>query len=103
MPLKMSDYLPLDLINIFIVDNSVLKRVINKELESKKIKYFNKNNKYLCWKNDNKVMFEIKEIDEIINCFIIIIEPSKQKNNFFNISFWKEFLSNIYKVISSNR
>ena len=99
---KKDVYLPLDLNNIFIVDISVLKRVINKELESKKIKYYNKNNKYLCWKNDNKLFFELKEIDEINNCYIIIIEPPKQKNNFFNISFWKEFLSNIYKIISSN-
>ena len=95
VPKKIS-YLPFDLNNIFIADSKeIIKKIINKELESKKIKYEIKNNKYLCWKNDNKFFFEIKQINENNNCYVINIGLTKQKNNDFNISFFKEFFKNI--------
>ena len=103
IPKKQKDFLPFDLNNIIIIDNKdnlILK--INKELESNKIKYYIKNNKYLCLKNEQKLIFEINELDEKSNCFIINISMKRHKNNILNFAFWQEFINNIINQNSSN-
>ena len=93
---KKDGYIPFDLNNIVLIDNkNILNQKIKKELEYKNIKYTIKNNKYICWRKDSKLIFDIKKIDESNNCHVINVNISKQKKNFFNISFCKEFFKNI--------
>ena len=92
------NYIPFNLNNIIVINNkNLFKQIINKELEDKKIKYSIKNNKYLCWKNDNKLTIEIKQIDEINNCYSINMKLINQKNNILNSSFCGDFFRNIVK------
>ena len=93
---KKDGYIPFYLNNIVLIDNkNILNQKIKKELEYKNIKYTIKNNKYICWRKDSKLIFDIKKIDESNNCHVINVNISKQKKNFFNISFCKEFFKNI--------
>jgi 5'-AMP-activated protein kinase catalytic alpha subunit len=85
---------------IFINDRKRFNLIINKELENKKIKYIFKNNKYLCWRNDNKLMIQIIKIGK--NCYAINMHIIKQ-SNFFNIVFLKEFFKNIVNKYNLNK
>ena len=85
---------------IFVNDRKRFNLVVNKELENKKIKYIFKNNKYLCWRNDNKLMIQIIKIGK--NCYAINMHIIKQ-SNFFNIVFLKEFFKNIVNKYNLNK
>lgn len=85
---------------IYINDKKRLNLVINKELENKKIKYIFKNNKYLCWRNDNKLMIQLIKIGN--NCYAINMHIIKQ-SNFFNVVFLKEFFKNIVNKYKLNK
>ena len=85
---------------IFVNDRKRFNLVVNKELENKKIKYIFKNNKYLCWRNDNKLMIQLLKIGK--NCYAINMHIIKQ-SNFFNIVFLKEFFKNIVNKYNLNK
>ena len=91
------DYsIPFDLNTMLSIDNiHNINQKIKKELEYKNIKYTIKNDKYYCWKNNSRLIFYIKAINDSNNCYVININIGKQKNNFFNIAFCKEFFGNI--------
>lgn len=98
---KKITYTPFDLNTVvFINDKKRFNLIINKELENKKIKYIFKNNKYLCWRNDNKLMIQLIKIGK--NCCAMHMHIIKQ-SNFFNIVFLKEFFKNIVNKYNSNK
>ena len=63
------------------------------------MRYIFKNNKYLCWKNDNKLRIHIIKIGK--NYYTINMHLFKQ-SNFFNITFLKEFFNTIVNKYKSN-
>ena len=96
--------LPFDLNSTIILENkNILKQIIKKELENKKIKYIFKKNKCTCWKNDSKLIIQIINIDEENNCYTINFHIKKQNNNFFNLLFCKEFFKNIIYKYKLNK